>query len=164
MVPPPSATIHVVTPDHLVFSIKNWRSWILEVGRRYEIVIQVVSTQRMQIYSSDNLVIESQFDAGKFGVNYQSANGSYNYVAAREKGVTVARASLKGTRALLSGEIIQFDWVARGEQEIELLDPIDVRNIEFFRTFLCPDYKNKNFSRINHPPLILSFVCFSRKI
>lgn len=83
----------------------------------------------MQIYSSDNLVIESQFDAGKFGVNYQSANGSYNYVAAREKGVTVARASLKGTRALLSGEIIQFDWVARGEQEIELLDPIDVRNI-----------------------------------
>lgn len=126
VVPPPSATIHVVPPDHLVFSIKNWRSWILEVGRRYEIVIQVVSNQHMQIYASDNLVIESQFDAVKFDVNHQTANGSYNYVAALEKGVTVARASLKGTRALLTGEIVEFEWIARGEQEIELLDPIEV--------------------------------------
>lgn len=130
VVPPPSATIHVVTPDHLVFSIKNWRSWILEVGRRYEIVIQVVSNQRMQIYSSDNLVIESQFDSAKFAVNHQSPNGSYNYVGAREKGITVARASLRGTRALITGEIAEFEWIARGEQEIELLDPIEVIRIK----------------------------------
>lgn len=80
----------------------------------------------MQIYSSDNLVIESIFDTIKFGTNFKSSNGSYNYVEAREKGITVARASLKGTRALLTGVLTEFEWIARGEQEIELLDPIEV--------------------------------------
>lgn len=126
VVPPPSATIHVVMPDHLVFTIKNWRSWILEVGRRYEIIIQVISTQRLQIYSSDNLVIDSSFDTAKFALNFKSSNGSYNYLGALEKGVTIARASLRGTRALVTGQIVEFDWMARGEQEIELLDPIEV--------------------------------------
>jgi nuclear pore complex protein Nup210 len=36
VLPPPTAVIHVVNPDSLIFSIKNWRSsWILEVSRTF---------------------------------------------------------------------------------------------------------------------------------
>lgn len=128
IVPPPSATIHVVEPDYLVFTIKNWRSWILEVGRRYEIVIQVYSTNRIQIYPSDNLLIEAYFEPAKFDVTFQTRNGSYNYLTAIRRGVTQARALLKGTfKVNQADQLANYDWVARGEQEIELLDPIDVK-------------------------------------
>lgn len=129
VVPPPSATIHVVMPDHLVFTIKNWRSWILEVGRHYEIIIQVYSSNRMQIYPSDNLVIDAYFEPTKLPVHFQSINGSYNYLHGKEKGITLAKASLKGTRNLINNNLVVFDWVVRGEQEIELLDPIEVNKI-----------------------------------
>ncbi len=130
VVPPPTAQIHVVNPGYLVFTIKNWRaSWILEVGRTYEIVIQVYSANRELVFPSDNLFIDSQFDVGKFHVDNQSRNGSYHVLTVVDKGFTKARASLKGT-LIQNNDLNPFTVVAAGEQDIELLDPIDV-NINF---------------------------------
>ena len=127
LVPPPTALVHVVHPDHLYFEIKNWKSsWILEVGRTYEIMILINTAQRNQIYPSDNLKIESAFDNAKFRINLKSKNGSYHILTVLEKGLTQAHASLKGT--IQSGVTFKpFEFVARGEQDMELLDPIDVK-------------------------------------
>jgi hypothetical protein len=129
-------------PDHLVFTIKNWRSWILEVGRHYEIIIQVYSSNRMQIYPSDNLVIDAYFEPTKLPVHFQSTNGSFNYLHGKEKGITLAKASLKGTRNLINNNLVVFDWVVRGEQEIELLDPIEVNKIINNRSIYLPNLNN----------------------
>ena len=125
-VPPPTALVHVVHPDHLYFEIKNWKSsWILQVGRTYEIMILVNTAQRHQIFPSDNLDIESYFDKAKFSINLKSKNGSYHILTVLERGLTQARASLKGT--IQTGSHFKpFEFVARGEQDMELLDPIDV--------------------------------------
>ena len=98
ILPPPTALVQVVQPDHLVFSIKNWRSsWILEVGRTYEIMIHVYSEKKQQIFPSDNLNIESIFQALNFRVDFKSKNGSYNVVTGLKKGLTQNKATLIGT-------------------------------------------------------------------
>jgi nuclear pore complex protein Nup210 len=126
VVPPPTAQIHVVSPGYLVFTIKNWRSsWILEVGRTYEIAIQVYSTNRELVFPSDNLFIDSQFDVSKFHLDSQSRNGSYHVLTVIDKGFTKALASLKGT-LVRNNDLNPFTVIATGEQDIELLDPIDV--------------------------------------
>ena len=126
VVPPPTVPLHVVSPNYLVFVIKNWRSsWVLEVGRTYEIMVFAYTDKRQQIYPSDNLKIESEFDLKKFRPIEQSTNGSYHRLQVLEKGSTQARAFLKGTIAL-DNSLIPFELIARGEQDIELLDPIRI--------------------------------------
>ena len=96
------------------------------MGRTYEIMILVNTAQRNQIYPSDNLKIESIFDKSKFRINQKSTNGSYHILTVLEKGLTQAHASLKGT--IQPGDNFkEFEFVARGEQDMELLDPIDVK-------------------------------------
>ena len=99
ILPPPTALVHVVLPDHLGFSIKNWRnSWVLEVGRTYEISIHVYNENREnEIYASDNLNIEARFEENNFRVDGKSLNGSYHVVVGLKKGVTLAKAFLLGT-------------------------------------------------------------------
>ena len=124
ILPPPTALVHVVQPDHLVFRIKNWRSsWILEVGRTYEIQILVFNEKREQIYASDNLNIQAEFEQSKFRVDYQSKNGSYYILTTLDKGLTQASASLVGTYSP-NRELKSFDVKIRGDQDIELLEPI----------------------------------------
>jgi len=98
ILPPPTALVHIVQPDHLVFSIKNWRSsWILEVGRTYEIMIHVYSQKKQQIFPSDNLNIQAIFEKLNLQLDYSSRNGSYHIVTGLMKGITQAKASLIGT-------------------------------------------------------------------
>ena len=126
IVPPPTAQLHVVSPGYLVFSIKNWRSsWILEVGRTYEVLIQVYSANRDLVHPSDNLFVDSQFDVSKFHLDFQSRNGSYHVLTVLEKGMTKALAFLRGT-LVNNHDLKPFSVIAKGEQDIELLDPIDV--------------------------------------
>lgn len=96
--PPPTALVHVVQPDHLVFSIKNWRaSWILEVGRTYEIMVHIYNEHKQEIFASDNLNIRTIFKEANFRLDHQSRNGSYHIVTGLQKGLTQAKASLFGT-------------------------------------------------------------------
>lgn len=146
ILPPPTALVHVVQPDHLVFSIKNWRSsWILEVGQTYEIMVHVYNENKQMIFPSDNLNIESIFEAENFRVDYQSKNGSYHIVTALKKGETQAKASLTGTFNE-NEKLTKFEYIARGEQPIELLDPIDLvpKIIVFARQIYLPtDFYNQ---------------------
>ncbi len=132
ILPPPTAQLSVVSAAFLSFSLKNLRggsgsstSWILEVSRTYEIEIKVFSTEREQIFSSDNLLLESIFDTSKFHIDYQSNNGSYYVLTVIDKGLTKAQATLKGTLKP-NGDLNPAKLQARGEQDIELLDPIDL--------------------------------------
>jgi len=126
VVPPPTALVNVVMPDVLVFTIKNWRSsWILEVGRTYEIMILIYTDKRQQIYPSENLRIEAVFDSAKFKSQFESRNGSYHILTGIQRGTTQAKASLIGTYD--SNNVIQpFAYIALGQIDIELLDPIDL--------------------------------------
>lgn len=60
-------------------------------------MIHVYSEKKQQIFSSDNLNIESIFQAANFRVDFKSKNGSYNVVTGLKKGVTQNTASLIGT-------------------------------------------------------------------
>ena len=72
ILPPPTAQVYVVSPDHLIFTIKNWRSsWVLEVGRTYEITIHVYTDKRQLVYLSDNLRIDSHFDPQRFKIEHR---------------------------------------------------------------------------------------------
>jgi len=98
ILPPPTALVHIVQPDHLVFTIKNWRSsWILEVGRTYEIMVHVYDQRKQQIFPSDNLNIEAVFEKSNLRLDFQSRNGSYHIVTGLMKGITQAKAALIGT-------------------------------------------------------------------
>ncbi|RNA20580.1 nuclear pore membrane glycoprotein [Brachionus plicatilis] len=90
---PPSVLVHVVQAEYLVFFLKNWRSWILESGREYEIEILLHTKDDNLIYSADNLRIESEFP--KFSVRDRSQNGSYVVAKTLEKGVTLIKGLLK---------------------------------------------------------------------
>jgi hypothetical protein len=85
--PPPTASLHVCFPEYLVFVIKNWRSsWVLEVGRTYEVMIFVYTDKRQQIYTSENLKMDSEFDDTKFRIEHKSKNGSYHVLTVIQKG------------------------------------------------------------------------------
>ena len=97
----------------------------MEVGRTYEIVIYVYNDKRQQIYQSDNLRIDALFEKLKFKSNHASQNGSYHIVTGIEKGLTQAQASLVGTIGP-DNTVQPFSYIARGQVDIELLDPIDL--------------------------------------
>ena len=96
------------------------------MGRTYEIVIYVYNDKRQQIYLSDNLRIDALFEKLKFKSNYASPNGSYHIVTGLEKGSTQAQASLIGTLGP-DNTLQPFSYVARGQVDIELLDPISLK-------------------------------------
>jgi hypothetical protein len=96
------------------------------VGRTYEIVIYVYNDKRQQIYLSDNLRIDAIFEKLKFKSNYASPNGSYHIVTGIDKGLTQAQASLIGTLGP-DNTIQPFSYIARGQVDIELLDPISLK-------------------------------------
>jgi hypothetical protein len=120
VVPPPTALIHVVEPDYLRFFMKNWRSWILEVGRTYEIDILVFTNKNQQIFPSENLRIDSIFELDKFKILHKSVNGSYLILKTLTKGQTQASANLLGTQH--GNSLIEMK--AYGKVDIEILNPI----------------------------------------
>ena len=109
----PSAFVHVVQADNFKFSVKNWPSWSFEAGREYQIEIQLYTKDNNLIYPSDNLKIESQFEK-VFSIREKSQNGSYVLVKALERSVSVIKAFLP-------------DGTVRGQQQIEIFDPISIR-------------------------------------
>jgi nuclear pore complex protein Nup210 len=49
----PSAGIHVVTPGYLGFQVLPGRKWVLEVGRVYEIYIEIYDKDSHKIFPSE---------------------------------------------------------------------------------------------------------------
>jgi nuclear pore complex protein Nup210 len=152
VVPPTTVPLHVVSPDYLIFVIKNWRSsWVLEVGRTYEIMVLVYTDKRQQIYPSDNLKIESEFDLKKFRSVEKSTNGSYYRLHVIEKGLTQARAFLRGA-ITFDNNLTPFESIARGDQDIELLDPIKIiPNILIFAYIPIISNQQQSFYGGNQP-------------
>ena len=60
-------------------------------------MIHVYSEKKQLIFPSDNLNIESMFQALNFRVDFKSKNGSYNVVTGLKKGLTQNKATLIGT-------------------------------------------------------------------
>jgi hypothetical protein len=117
----PTSNLHVVNASYLEYKLKNWRSWIFEVGRQYEIEISAFTERNEPIYPSNDLVIQASFDLSLFEILYATKNGSYFHLLAKHRGSTVSNATLVG--ALNSKDLV---YSANGRQEIELLDPIVV--------------------------------------
>uniref|UniRef100_A0AAY5KJJ6 BIG2 domain-containing protein n=1 Tax=Esox lucius TaxID=8010 RepID=A0AAY5KJJ6_ESOLU len=91
----PNSTLYVVEPGYLGFKINPGESWVLETGRVYNILIEVLDKSSNRIYVSDNIRIEPVFPEEYFKVLESSLNGSYHRVKALKKGLTLINASLK---------------------------------------------------------------------
>uniref|UniRef100_A0A6Q2XNQ1 Nucleoporin 210 n=1 Tax=Esox lucius TaxID=8010 RepID=A0A6Q2XNQ1_ESOLU len=109
----PNSTLYVVEPGYLGFKINPGESWVLETGRVYNILIEVLDKSSNRIYVSDNIRIEPVFPEEYFKVLESSLNGSYHRVKALKKGLTLINASLKS----LANPV-------HNEQDVEIYNPI----------------------------------------
>ncbi|KAH9518820.1 hypothetical protein Btru_006348 [Bulinus truncatus] len=125
----PSALIHVVSPGFLVFVILPHRKWILETGREYDIYLEIYDTDSHQIYPSDNVRVEAEFDSKYLKVLFSSVNGTYHKVRALLKGDTIIDGTLvsvidnQGKAQAVRPEVKQ-------SQDVEIYDPITLTPVQ----------------------------------
>uniref|UniRef100_A0AAY5KHY8 BIG2 domain-containing protein n=1 Tax=Esox lucius TaxID=8010 RepID=A0AAY5KHY8_ESOLU len=119
----PNSTLYVVEPGYLGFKINPGESWVLETGRVYNILIEVLDKSSNRIYVSDNIRIEPVFPEEYFKVLESSLNGSYHRVKALKKGLTLINASLKSVLDK-DGRVHELANPVHNEQDVEIYNPI----------------------------------------
>nr|XP_048312016.1 nuclear pore membrane glycoprotein 210-like isoform X5 [Myodes glareolus] len=90
----PNATICVVEPGYLGFTVYPGGRWSLEVGQVYIITVDVFDKSSTRVHISDNLKITFQFLKEYFEEQLSTSNGSYHVLKALKDGVAVINATL----------------------------------------------------------------------
>nr|XP_006822312.1 PREDICTED: nuclear pore membrane glycoprotein 210-like [Saccoglossus kowalevskii] len=121
----PTAGIHVVEPGYLGFVVLPSRNWVLETGRKYEIIIEVYDKDSHKIHHSQNIQIKVEFAKEYFEVLYSSNNGSYHIVETLLQGVTEIDAALVSVLKP-DGVIEKLPIPVADKQEVEIFNPIVV--------------------------------------
>ncbi|XP_071984236.1 nuclear pore membrane glycoprotein 210 [Engystomops pustulosus] len=119
----PNATVYVVEPGYLGFSIQPGDRWVLETGRYYEITIDVYDKSSNKVYLSDNIRIEAKIPKEYFDVLESSLNGSYHRVKAVKSGQTIIDAALT-CMVDEDGGVHVLPNPVRNQQEVEIYLPI----------------------------------------
>ncbi|XP_072454357.1 nuclear pore membrane glycoprotein 210 isoform X2 [Notamacropus eugenii] len=119
----PNSTIYVVEPGYLGFTVHPGDRWVLEMGRFYEITIEVYDKSSNKVYLSDNIRIDTALPREYFEVLKSSQNGSYHQVKAIKKGQTVIDAALTSV-VDQDGGVHTLPVPVRNQQEVEIYVPI----------------------------------------
>uniref|UniRef100_A0A3Q3D8P4 Nucleoporin 210 n=1 Tax=Hippocampus comes TaxID=109280 RepID=A0A3Q3D8P4_HIPCM len=119
----PNSTLFVVEPAYLGFKIHPGNSWVLEMGRDYDIQIEVLDKSGNKLYLSDNVRIESVFPLEFFDILHSSLNGSYHRVKAIKDGLSVFDATLTAVEDEKGGVHPLVNPV-HNEQDVEICKPI----------------------------------------
>nr|XP_049609528.1 nuclear pore membrane glycoprotein 210 isoform X7 [Syngnathus scovelli] len=119
----PNSTLYVVEPAYLGFKIHPGDSWVLETGRDYDILIEVLDKSGNKIYLSDNIRIDSVFSLDYFDVLQSSLNGSYHRVKAKKDGLSIIDATLRAVEDEKGG-VHPLANPIHNEQDVEIYNPI----------------------------------------
>ncbi|XP_039627245.1 nuclear pore membrane glycoprotein 210-like [Polypterus senegalus] len=119
----PNSTIYIVEADHLGFAIQPGNRWVLETGRKYEILIEVFDKAGNKIYVSDNIRIRSEIPSKYFNILQSSISGCYHHVEVLEKGLVVIEGALSSVVDQV-GAVHVFPTPVYKQQEAEIYDPI----------------------------------------
>ncbi|XP_051914460.1 nuclear pore membrane glycoprotein 210-like isoform X2 [Hippocampus zosterae] len=119
----PNSTLFVVEPAYLGFKIHPGNSWVLEMGRDYDIQIEVLDKSGNKLYLSDNIRIDSVFPLEFFDILHSSLNGSYHRVKAIKDGLSVFDATLTAVEDEKGGVHPLVNPV-HNEQDVEICKPI----------------------------------------
>ncbi|XP_050022267.1 nuclear pore membrane glycoprotein 210-like [Alexandromys fortis] len=90
----PNATICVVEPGYLGFTVHPGGRWSLEVGQVYVVTVDVFDKSSTKVHISDNLKITFQFLKEYFEEQLSTSNGSYHVLKALKDGVAMINATL----------------------------------------------------------------------
>ncbi|EDO39640.1 predicted protein [Nematostella vectensis] len=129
----PTATLHVVGPAYLGFSIVSDSNWVLEVGKTYAVSIQLYTKDNHKIFMAENIEIKATFSSN-FDVLWSSTNGSYHIIKAKSSGSTVINAAYTSIKigggcsmpSQVADEVVQFKVPISGQQVVEIFDPVVV--------------------------------------
>ncbi|CAC5367420.1 NUP210 [Mytilus coruscus] len=121
----PSAMLYVVTASYLAFVVLPHRKWVLETGRKYEILIELYDKDSHRIHPSDNIIIDAAFPDTYFELHYSTKNGTYHTVTTLQKGKTNIDGALT-TIIRKDGSEYAINPVIKQTQDVEIYDPIQV--------------------------------------
>ncbi|XP_066097864.1 nuclear pore membrane glycoprotein 210 isoform X2 [Saccopteryx bilineata] len=119
----PNSTVHVVEPGYLGFTVHPGDRWVLEVGRLYEITIEVLDKSGNRVYPSDNIRIEPVLPSEFFEVLSSSQNGSSHHVRAIKRGQTAIEGTLTSV-VDQDGGVHVLQTPVWNQQEVEIHVPI----------------------------------------
>ncbi|KAM6977831.1 nuclear pore membrane glycoprotein 210 [Aplochiton taeniatus] len=119
----PNSTLYVVQPGYLGFKIYPGESWVLEMGRQYDILVEVFDKSGHKIYLTDYVRIKTTFPGEFFEIFESSTNGSHHHVRALKPGQVLIDASLK-TVVDKAGVIYTLTKPVHNEQDVEIYSPI----------------------------------------
>eukprot|EP00731_Ephydatia_muelleri_P025275 Em0017g358a len=122
----PSATIHVIAPHHIGFSIAPIGLWVLESGRNYAITVNLYDKLNHKILVTENVFFESILPGEYLETLYASPNGSYFHVRALKAGSTQLHSTLVKIKDMETGEFHAIHPSVSKQQTLDIYDPIEV--------------------------------------
>eukprot|EP00794_Sanderia_malayensis_P016623 gene16623-18313_t len=123
----PSATVHVVEPASLGFTVSPGNVWVLEAGREYAITIDVYDAKKHKILITEDTFLASMFPKEFFEMKFKSSNSSYHYVRALKPGKAQINATLTGVRSEDGKTLLKLKKAVFGEQPVQIYNPIKVQ-------------------------------------
>ncbi|KAM6215538.1 nuclear pore membrane glycoprotein 210 [Rhynchocyon petersi] len=119
----PNSTVYVVEPGYLGFTIRPGDRWVLEMGRLYEVTVDVFDKSSNKVYPSDNIRIGTVFPPEFFEVLSSSQNGSHHHIRAIKRGQTAIDATLTSV-VDQDGGVHTLHVPVWNQQEVEIHIPI----------------------------------------
>ena len=120
----PSSELHVVVPDHITINIDPHKSWIVIVGNKYDIFVEVFDSDNHRLFPSENWVVKLEVESAFFKVSERAANGSFIQGTPVKFGVAEVHASLIGIRDLVTKEVLRLEKPLLATAELDIFDPI----------------------------------------
>jgi nuclear pore complex protein Nup210 len=122
----PTADIHVVFPRNIAFDVLPGHRWILEVGREYIIMVDLLECGNHKIIITENVLLETVLPNEYFEIYHSSPNGSYHLVRAIKQGITSLHSSLTQLKHPITGDLHPLPKPLTRPQPVEIYHPLRV--------------------------------------
>ena len=119
----PSGELYVVIPDHITININPHKSSMIIIGDLYDLFVEVFDSDNHRLIPSENWVIELEVNHNFFKVLNRSDNGSFIHGSPINVGITEVRATLLGTRDLVTGERLTLPSPLTDTAELSIFEP-----------------------------------------
>ncbi|XP_033126135.1 nuclear pore membrane glycoprotein 210-like [Anneissia japonica] len=111
------------------FVVLPHRSYVLQLGNFYEVLVEIYDRNSNKIFPSDNIRMDTVFPAEYFKVLYSSRNGTYHRVQTLKSGTAEIAATLIAV-ALPDESVKKLKIPIAGKQEVNIYNPLVVEPSE----------------------------------
>ena len=117
------AHIYVREPRFLALTVTPYRNWALQIGKEYEIQVDIYDEENQKIYISDNILVETTFDPTYFRVDSSTANGTHHVGVPIRTGSAPVVAELKHLKKL-DGSLVEPATPVRVKADMEIFQAV----------------------------------------